>query len=84
MGTVFQQNVFNSLLILIKFQSFLILLYSGSVFSASLHPSKHLAVTGAEDDKAYVWDTEDGHIVFECVGKGFIVYMVHPGLLCIF
>ena len=80
-GTVSQWNVINfPSLTSIKFQLFLLILCSGSVFSATLHPSKRLAVTGAEDDKAYVWDTEDGHIVFECVGKGFIVYMVYPNL----
>jgi ribosome assembly protein SQT1 len=42
--------------------------HTGSVFSASLHPNKALAVTGGEDDKAFVWNTETGDIVFECSG----------------
>ncbi|XP_037032701.1 angio-associated migratory cell protein isoform X2 [Bradysia coprophila] len=38
------------------------------VFCGSLHPSLDLAVTGGEDDKAYVWSTETGEVVYEVDG----------------
>lgn len=38
------------------------------VFCGSLHPSLDLAVTGGEDDKAYVWSTETGAVVYEVEG----------------
>lgn len=35
----------------------------------SLDPATNsLAVTGGEDDKAYVWKIDDGEVVFECIG----------------
>lgn len=39
--------------------------HTGSVFCGSLHPIENLAVTGGEDDKAYVWTTDTGEIIFE-------------------
>ncbi|XP_054652832.1 angio-associated migratory cell protein [Dunckerocampus dactyliophorus] len=43
--------------------------HTGSVFCVSLDPATNsLAVTGGEDDKAYVWRVSDGHVVFECTG----------------
>lgn len=42
--------------------------HTGPVFCGSLHPTEKLAVTGGEDDKAYVWSTENGDIVFEVSG----------------
>lgn len=31
--------------------------------------TNNLAVTGGEDDKAYVWRVSDGEVVLECTGK---------------
>lgn len=46
----------------------------GSVFCVSLDPASNtLAVTGGEDDKAYVWRVSDGEVLFECTGK----YQIH-------
>ena len=42
---------------------------SASVFSVSLDPvNQTLAVSGGEDDKAFVWKVADGKMVFECTG----------------
>lgn len=30
--------------------------------------TNNLAVTGGEDDKAYLWNVNDGQVVFECTG----------------
>jgi len=38
------------------------------VFCGSLHPTLDLAVTGGEDDKAYVWSTETGDVIYEVNG----------------
>lgn len=37
--------------------------HTGSVFCGSLHPTQDLAVTGGEDDRAYVWATDTGEVV---------------------
>ncbi|KAG9277893.1 angio-associated migratory cell protein [Astyanax mexicanus] len=43
--------------------------HTGSVFCISLDPvTNNLAVTGGEDDKAYVWSVADGEVLFECTG----------------
>ncbi|XP_061523487.1 angio-associated migratory cell protein isoform X2 [Phycodurus eques] len=43
--------------------------HTGSVFCVSLDPATNsLAVTGGEDDRAYVWRVSDGHVVLECTG----------------
>lgn len=43
--------------------------HKGSVFCVSLDPvSNTMAVTGGEDDKAYVWRVSDGDVLFECTG----------------
>ncbi|KAG7326740.1 hypothetical protein KOW79_010141 [Hemibagrus wyckioides] len=43
--------------------------HTGSVFCISLDPvTNNLAVTGGEDDKAYLWNVIDGQVVFECTG----------------
>ncbi|XP_012674359.1 angio-associated migratory cell protein [Clupea harengus] len=43
--------------------------HTGSVFCVSLDPQTNsLAVTGGEDDKAYVWTVNDGEVLFECTG----------------
>ena len=41
-----------------------------SVFAVSIDPVNNcLAVSGGEDDKAYVWRIEDGQIQLECHGN---------------
>lgn len=41
------------------------------MFCVSLDPKTNtLAVTGGEDDKAFVWRLSDGELLFECAGKG--------------
>lgn len=36
----------------------------------SLDPATNsLAVTGGEDDKAYVWRVSDGEVLLECTGE---------------
>lgn len=42
--------------------------HEGPVFCGSIHPTEKLAVTGGEDDKAYVWSTETGNVVFAVEG----------------
>ncbi|XDV35108.1 hypothetical protein PO909_005135, partial [Leuciscus waleckii] len=43
--------------------------HTGSVFCVSLDPvSNTLAVTGGEDDRAFVWSVCDGELLFECTG----------------
>lgn len=42
----------------------------GSVFCVSLDPATNsMAVTGGEDDKAYVWRLSDGEVLLECSGE---------------
>ena len=46
------------------------MLLSASVFSVSLDPvNNSMAVTGGEDDKAYVWRIQDGETHMECIGR---------------
>lgn len=48
----------------------------GSVFWCDIHPTGIVAVTGGEDDKAYVWSVETGEVVMECIGhKDSVVYV---------
>lgn len=42
--------------------------HTGPVFCGSLHPTQQLAVTGGEDDRAFVWSTETGNVVFNVTG----------------
>ncbi|XP_071823388.1 angio-associated migratory cell protein-like isoform X2 [Apostichopus japonicus] len=43
--------------------------HSGSVFACALEPTTgSLAISGGEDDKAYVWNTSDGAVILECSG----------------
>ncbi|XP_055529219.1 angio-associated migratory cell protein [Wyeomyia smithii] len=42
--------------------------HTGPVFCGSLHPTEDLAVTGGEDDKAYVWNIKSGEVEFEALG----------------
>lgn len=42
---------------------------AGSVFCVSLDPvTNSLAVSGGEDDRAFVWSVTDGDVLFECTG----------------
>ncbi|RXN29534.1 angio-associated migratory cell [Labeo rohita] len=43
--------------------------HTGSVFCVGLDPATNsLAVTGGQDDRAYVWSVSDGDVLFECTG----------------
>lgn len=43
--------------------------HTGSVFCVSLDPATNsMAVTGGEDDKAFVWRVSDGEVLLECTG----------------
>ncbi|EDW19734.1 angio-associated migratory cell protein [Drosophila mojavensis] len=39
--------------------------HTAPVFGCHLHPRLDWAVTGSEDDRAYVWDTNNGEVLFE-------------------
>ncbi|OAD54328.1 Angio-associated migratory cell protein [Eufriesea mexicana] len=39
----------------------------GSIFCGSLSKNGKLAITGGEEDKAYVWDTSTGEIILACI-----------------
>ena len=46
------------------------MLLPASVFSVSLDPvNNSMAVTGGEDDRAYVWRIQDGEMHMECLGR---------------
>ncbi|CAG4944340.1 unnamed protein product [Colias eurytheme] len=50
--------------------------HTGSVFCCDLHPSGKFAVTGGEDDKAYVWSVETGQIIMDCTGhKDSVIFV---------
>lgn len=43
--------------------------HEGSVFCVNFHPTKEkIVITGGEDDKAYLWNTDTGEVCFECTG----------------
>uniref|UniRef100_A0A3Q3WG07 Angio-associated migratory cell protein n=1 Tax=Mola mola TaxID=94237 RepID=A0A3Q3WG07_MOLML len=43
--------------------------HNGSVFCVSLDPATNsMAVTGGEDDRAYVWRVSDGEVLLQCSG----------------
>ncbi|KAL9957954.1 hypothetical protein ACROYT_G034913 [Oculina patagonica] len=43
--------------------------HTASVFSVSIDPvNNSMAVSGGEDDKAYVWRIQDGQTIMECCG----------------
>ncbi|KAK9301299.1 hypothetical protein QLX08_006359 [Tetragonisca angustula] len=47
----------------------------GSVFCGSLSKNGKLAITGGEEDKAYIWDTSSGEIILDCIGhKDSIIF----------
>ncbi|XP_039486027.2 angio-associated migratory cell protein [Drosophila santomea] len=39
--------------------------HTAPVFACSLHPIYNWAVTGSEDDRAYVWETSSGDVLYE-------------------
>ncbi|XP_017065767.1 angio-associated migratory cell protein [Drosophila eugracilis] len=39
--------------------------HTAPVFACSLHPTYNWAVTGSEDDRAIVWDTTTGEVLYE-------------------
>lgn len=40
------------------------------MFCVSLDPATNsMAVTGGEDDRAYVWRVSDGEVLLECTGE---------------
>jgi len=43
--------------------------FLGSVFCVNVSSRKSLAVTGGEDDAAYVWNVSNGDVVFKCTGQ---------------
>ena len=47
-----------------------------SVFSVALDPTGSIAVSGGEDDKAFVWRVADGSVLFECGGHSDSVVCV--------
>lgn len=48
----------------------------GSVFCCDIHPDGKLAVTGGEDDRAYVWSVSDGQLFMDCVGhKDSVIFV---------
>lgn len=50
--------------------------HGGSVFCSDLHPNGTLAVTGGEDDKAYVWNVQSGQLVMDCEGhKDSVIFV---------
>lgn len=59
--------------------------HSGSVFACALEPtSGNLAISGGEDDKAFIWNTSDGEVFLECSGHKDSVTSVgfnHAGTL---
>ena len=49
---------------------FVVVTQLGSVFCVAVDPiDGGLAVTGGEDDVAYVWNTGSGEVLFKCTGK---------------
>uniref|UniRef100_A0A8C4R2R4 Uncharacterized protein n=1 Tax=Eptatretus burgeri TaxID=7764 RepID=A0A8C4R2R4_EPTBU len=54
-------------------------LHDGSVFCVVLAPGDHpVAVTGGEDNRAFVWRLCDGSTVFEC--SGLPISLLEPAL----
>ncbi|XP_047515894.1 angio-associated migratory cell protein [Pieris napi] len=50
--------------------------HTGSVFCCDLHPNGKIAVTGGEDDKAYVWSVETGQVIMDCVNhKDSVIFV---------
>ena len=44
--------------------------FSGPVFCVALDPKEgKLAVSGGEDDRAFIWQTLNGNTLLECTGR---------------
>ena len=54
-------------------------LLSASIFSVAIDPvNNSMAVSGGEDDKAYVWRIQDGQTLMECHGITFLhIYVIN-------
>lgn len=50
--------------------------HTKSVFCSDISQDGQLAVTGGQDDVAYVWSTSTGEIILECTGHGDSVTQV--------
>lgn len=50
--------------------------HSKSVFCCELSDDSTLAASGGEDDRAFVWKTENGSVLFECTGHSDSVIVV--------
>ena len=57
-------------------------LHSKSVFCCELSSDTRLAASGGEDDRSFVWKTEDGSLLFECTGHGDSVVVVRFNCSC--
>jgi len=56
----------SSLNLIVKYN----VLLSGSVFVVSIDSAtSKLAVSGGEDDRAFVWHVESGEVLLECKGE---------------
>ena len=53
----------------------------GSVFGVQLHPNGELAVSGREDDKAFVWRTTDCSVMFEYTGMCTHISVMYQELM---
>ncbi|XP_055906939.1 angio-associated migratory cell protein isoform X1 [Eupeodes corollae] len=51
--------------------------HAGSAFTCSMHPTKDWAVTGGEDDKAIVWNTQTGEKIHTVEGHKDSVIETH-------
>ena len=69
--TIYNVCIYSAMNIFIIADFFVMsMLLSASVFSVSLDPvNNSMAVTGGEDDKAYVWRIQDGETHMECLGR---------------
>lgn len=52
----------------IDVSSFTFTQHTKSVFNSAVSKDGNIAVTGGEDDVAYVWSTDTGQVLFECTG----------------
>jgi angio-associated migratory cell protein len=43
--------------------------HTSAIFCGSFHPTENWAVTGGEDDKAFVWNIDTGEVLYEVQGK---------------
>jgi angio-associated migratory cell protein len=43
--------------------------HTSAIFCGSFHPTENWAVTGGEDDRAFVWNCETGEVLYEVQGE---------------